>query len=92
LVITAVITAAWAVALVVMLIVRDKLAPADRWWFWVPVAGLCLGLFGLVYVPYLKRSRALAAERRTEKFARQPDFQVGKGSRPGAAGQDADER
>jgi hypothetical protein len=52
-----VITTAWVVALVVLLIVRDQLAPADRWWVWVAVAGLCMGMFGLAYVPHLKKSR-----------------------------------
>jgi hypothetical protein len=65
--ITLVITAGWAVALIVLLIVRDQLPAADRWWLWVPVAGLCLGLFGLAYVPHLKRSR--------ERAARQPEDQ-----------------
>jgi Protein of unknown function (DUF2530) len=62
--ITAVITAGWAVALIVLLVVRNDLAAADRWWIWVAVAGLGLGLFGLAYVPHLKRSRARAAARR----------------------------
>ncbi len=66
-VITGVITAGWAVALIVLLIVRNQLAQADRWWIWVAVAGFCLGLFGLAYVPYLKRSRAKAAGRRQQK-------------------------
>jgi hypothetical protein len=70
--ITAVITAAWAVALVVLLIVRNHLSPADKWWIWVPVAGLGLGLFGLAYVPHLKRSRARAAERREERVGAGP--------------------
>ncbi len=62
--ITAVITAGFAIALVVLLIVRDTLPSADRWWIWVAASGMVLGLFGLVYVPYLKRSRLRAAERR----------------------------
>jgi hypothetical protein len=66
-VITAVITAAWVVALIVLLIVRTDLAPADRWWVWVAVGGVGLGLFGLIYVPYLKRSRASVASRRAER-------------------------
>ncbi len=37
--ITAVITAGWVITLIVLLIVRDQLAPADRWWTWVAVAG-----------------------------------------------------
>ena len=65
--ITGVITAGWAIALIVLLIVRNQLAAADRWWIWVAVAGFCLGLFGLAYVPYLKHSRAKAAARRQQK-------------------------
>jgi Protein of unknown function (DUF2530) len=61
--ITAVITAGFAVALVVLLIVRDSLAPADRWWLWVAAFGTALGLFGLMYVPHLKRSRERTAAR-----------------------------
>jgi O-antigen/teichoic acid export membrane protein len=62
--ITAVITAGFLVALIVLLIVRDKLAPADRWWVWVAAAGTAMGLFGFAYVPYYKRSRDRTAERR----------------------------
>ncbi len=62
--ITAVITAGFLVALVVLLIVRGSLPAADRWWIWVAASGTVLGLFGLAYVPYLKRSRARTAERR----------------------------
>ena len=58
------ITAAWAVALIVLLAVRSQLPGQDRWWIWVAVAGVGEGLFGLWYVPVLKRSRARAAERR----------------------------
>jgi hypothetical protein len=67
--ITLVITAGWAVALIVLLIIRDQLPAADRWWLWVAVAGLCLGLFGLVYTPHLKRSRERAARRQEEGTA-----------------------
>jgi hypothetical protein len=62
--ITAVITAAWVVTLIVLLVVRDQLAADDRWWIWVAVAGSCMGLFGFIFVPHLKRSRARAALRR----------------------------
>jgi Protein of unknown function (DUF2530) len=55
--VTAIITAAWAVAVIVMLIVRDQLPPGDRWWLWTCVAGLGLGLFALWYVPRMKRGR-----------------------------------
>jgi hypothetical protein len=62
--ITAVITGGWAVALIIMLIARSHLAAGDRWWTWVPAAGTAIGLFGLAFVPWLKRSRRRTAERR----------------------------
>lgn len=62
--ITGVITAGFAVALVVLVIVRDALPYADRWWIWVGAFGTFMGLFGLAYVPHLKRSRERAANRR----------------------------
>jgi hypothetical protein len=62
--IAAVITAGWAIALIVLLVVRADLPPGSRWWVWTCVAGLAVGLFGLWYMPVLKRSRAAAAERR----------------------------
>lgn len=64
--IAAVITAGWVITLIVLLLVRDQLAPADRWWTWVPVAGIALGVLGLAYVPWLKRSRRRAAARRRD--------------------------
>ena len=64
------ITAAWAVALIVLLAVRSQLPEQDRWWIWVAVAGVGEGLFGLWYVPVLKRSRARAAQRRAGLAAR----------------------
>jgi hypothetical protein len=65
-VILGVMTAAWGVALIVLLIVRNHLAAADQWWIWVPVTGFIFGLFGFVFVPHLKRSRARAAGRRQQ--------------------------
>ncbi len=61
-----VITAGWAVALVVLLIVRGSLPPGQRWWIWTCVCGVAFGLFGLWYVPRLKRGRARAAARAPE--------------------------
>jgi uncharacterized protein DUF2530 len=60
-----VITAGWAVALVVLLVVRDGLPAGQRWWVWTCVAGLAFGLFGLWYVPRLKRGRTRAAAERS---------------------------
>lgn len=62
--VTAVITAAWAIALVVLLIAGDALPAGSRWWLWTCVAGLVMGLFGLWYVPLLKRGRAKSAAER----------------------------
>jgi type VI protein secretion system component VasK len=62
--VTGVLTAAWAVALVVVLIARDALPAGSRWWVWTCVTGLAMGLFALWYVPVLKRGRRRAAKRR----------------------------
>jgi Protein of unknown function (DUF2530) len=62
--VTCIITAGWAVALIVLLIVRGSLPADARWWVWTCVAGLVLGLFALWYVPRLKRGRSRAEARR----------------------------
>ena len=67
--VTAVITIAWAIALVVVLVLRPQLPAEEQWWVWTCVAGLCMGLFGLWYVPYFKRARARKAQRRAETRA-----------------------
>lgn len=64
--VAAVVTAGWAVALVVLLIVYSDIPAHERWWLWTTVAGLGQGVFGLFYVPYLKRGRARAAQRRNQ--------------------------
>ena len=56
-----VITAGWAVALVVLLIVHGSLPSGQRWWIWTCVCGVAFGLFASWYVPRLKRGRARAA-------------------------------
>jgi hypothetical protein len=58
------VTVGWALALIVLLIVRDSLPADARWWIWTCVTGLGMGLFGLWYVPRFKRARARAAARR----------------------------
>ena len=64
--VTAVITVGWAIAFAVVLSVRHSL-PADvRWWVWTCAFGLAMGLFGLWYVPFLKRHRARLAARRAQ--------------------------
>ena len=64
-----VVTAAWAIALVVLLIIRNSLPAHERWWVWTCVTGVALGLFALWYVPRLKRSRARAALRASDQSA-----------------------
>ena len=64
--VAAVITAGWAVALVVLLVLREQIPPSERWWIWTCVAGVVMGLFALWYVPSLKRARARSAARREE--------------------------
>ena len=64
LIINAVITAAWAIAFFVLLALRARLPAADHWWIWTCAAGVAAGVFGLLYVPRLKRSRERAAARR----------------------------
>jgi hypothetical protein len=68
-VVTAVITAGWAIALVVLLILRSQLPAGQRWWIWTCAAGLAMGLLGLWYVPLLKRSRARKAARRAQLWS-----------------------
>jgi uncharacterized protein DUF2530 len=63
-VVTAVITAAWAVALAVQLIAGSDIPGDSRWWLWTCLAGCALGLFGLWFVPRLKRAREHAAARK----------------------------
>ena len=67
-VVTGTITAGWAVALIVVgaLAACGVLPAREQWWVWTCAAGLCMGLFGLWYVPTLKRGRARAAARRAE--------------------------
>ena len=60
--VTASITLGWVVALVVLLSVYSLLPPGQRWWLWTCVAGVVMGLFGLLYVPFLKRRRAALAQ------------------------------
>lgn len=57
-------TSAWAVALVVLAVLYGHIPPPNRWWVWTCAAGVGLGVFALVYVPWLKRSRARTAQRR----------------------------
>ncbi|HEX6468792.1 MAG TPA: DUF2530 domain-containing protein [Streptosporangiaceae bacterium] len=82
-------TGAWAVALVVLLIVG--LPAADRWWLWVCAVGIGIGLFGIWYIPRLHRSRAAFEARRRRPGAVE---QAGLADRAGQAAdrpEDADQ-
>jgi ABC-type nickel/cobalt efflux system permease component RcnA len=70
-VVTGTITAGWALALIVLVIVRGSLPADARWWLWTCATGLVMGLFGLWYVPRLQRSRARSAARRAADQAAQ---------------------
>ena len=72
LLVTAAGTAAWAVALVVLLVLRSQIPPSERWWIWTCVAGVVMGLFALWYVPRLKRARARSAARREQASTPRP--------------------
>jgi hypothetical protein len=58
--VAAVITGGWAIALIVVAVLAAQgVLPAhERWWVWTCAAGFGLGLWGLWYVPLLKRGRA----------------------------------
>ena len=70
--VTAIFTAAWAVALVVLLILRDRIPADQRWWIWTCVAGLVMGLFALWYVPRVKRARTRRAQAQAQAQAQAP--------------------
>ncbi|MFF4412307.1 DUF2530 domain-containing protein [Streptosporangium sp. NPDC001559] len=55
-------TVLWAVALVVLLVVRP--APEQQWWMWTCVSGICGGVFGLWFVR--RRDRRASRESREE--------------------------
>ena len=56
--VTLTIMAGWAVALVVLLVLWHQIPPGRRWWIWTCVTGVAMGIFGLWFVPRLKRSRS----------------------------------
>jgi hypothetical protein len=84
--VTVVGTAVWAVALVILLILRDQLPANERWWIWTCVAGVCMGLFALWYVPRFKRARARKARQRAEAQAATGPAQVSAAGQAGGTG------
>jgi hypothetical protein len=67
---------------VVLLIVRGSLEAGERWWIWTCACGVAFGLFGMWYVPRLKRGRARTAAQR----AGNPAQRAGNQSAPRASG------
>jgi hypothetical protein len=63
-------TAGWAIALIVLLIVRGSLPAGARWWIWTCAVGVAMGIFGFWYVPRLKRSRGLGPGARDQSAPR----------------------
>lgn len=49
----------FAIALVVLLVLRHSIAEVNQWWIWMCVAGIGGGLFGFFYTPYIKRKRGI---------------------------------
>jgi hypothetical protein len=96
--VAAVGAAAWAVALIVLLLVG--LPRADRWWVWVCLTGIAIGLFGVWYIPRLQRSRAELLASHTAQHGAVPGPQPGQEPRqehgqepaPGDAAKDAGHR
>jgi hypothetical protein len=86
--VTAVITAGWAIAFGVVVVVRHSLPTDARWWVWTCAFGLAMGLFGLWYVPFLKRHRARLAARRAQVEA-VPDSAVPDSAVPGSGPTDS---
>lgn len=80
--VTAVGTAGWAIALIVLLIFRSALPDSARWWLWTCTAGLVMGLFALWYVPFLKGKRARDAARHEAQSAEPAELEL---SGPAAA-------
>lgn len=66
-VITAAVTIGWAVALVAVILLRNDIHEPNHWWILTCATGFAMGLFGLAYVPHLKRARARAADRRASR-------------------------
>src|SRR6266446_10382512 len=70
--VTALVTAGWAIALITLLLLRDQLPAGERWWIWTCATGFAMGLFGLWYVPRLKRLRARTARRQAAALSKPP--------------------
>jgi hypothetical protein len=60
-------TVLWAIAVVILFLLRDRLAESDaQWWIWVAVTGAALGVPGLWFT-----TRRRSAYRRAQAAATQ---------------------
>lgn len=55
-------TAAWLVALIVLVLAGGHLAPQNHWWIWTAATGAGFGLFAFWFVPRLNRARARSGQ------------------------------
>jgi hypothetical protein len=80
--VTGTITIGWAIALVVVAVLAAQgvIPVRDRWWVWTCATGVGMGLFGLWYVPVLKRRRERAAARRAQPSGESPSESRDSGS------------
>jgi len=76
-VVTVTITLGWLIALVVLLFVRNMLHADVRWWLATSICGVLMGMFGLYYVPFLKRRRERVAAERAAATAEPPSPEPG---------------
>lgn len=74
---TALGSVAWTVALIVLLARGDRLAEADRWWIWVCVTGIGLGVFAFWYIPRLLDKRAEPREPAAQRSGETADLRDG---------------
>ncbi|MGJ7441267.1 DUF2530 domain-containing protein [Aquipuribacter sp. MA13-6] len=54
-------TVAWAVGLVVLVLLGDRLSPGQQWWTWTAAVGLVLGVVGCAVA--LRRARRQSPRR-----------------------------
>ena len=87
--VAAVGSAVWGLALVILLLIG--LPDRDRWWLWVCMTGIGIGLFGMWYIPRIQRSRdALIARNEARREAKDREAEEQAAQEP-AARENADD-
>lgn len=67
-------TLGWALAFVVLVLMRDRLSEsANEWWIWVALTGFLLGLAGVAYSVRRRSVYRRAAAERRETAAGEPE-------------------